>query len=298
MTAVAAALYAVPLTAFIAERTARAKAARAEGNRDLAARITALPKPSASAWLVNRLAILEPGLLDRVVELGATLRAAQEAADGERLRALATERRALLAELTATAEELAGAAGQRAGPAALEEFQQTLQAAVVSEEAAAAIRPGRLVRALKAGGLDPVDLAGAVALPGQLAPSRDPAPTRPVADDDGRTEEREEAERNAAERNAADTATRAQDLRRAADEAQARADAADAVVVGQEAAAADLRARLDALRSELEEVEAGLQPSRRAAAEAQQAHRDASRAAAGASSAADEAAAALRRLTG
>lgn len=286
------ALYALPLTAFIVERAARAKAARAEGNRDLAARITALPKPSASAWLVNRLAILEPGSLDRVVELGATLRAAQEAADGERLRALATERRALLAELTATAEELAGAAGQSAGPAALEEFQQTLQAAVVSEEAAAAIRSGRLVRTLKADGLDPVDLAGAVALPGQLAPSRDLAPTRPVADDDGRTEEREEAERNAA-----DTATRAQDLRRAADEAQARADAADAVVVEREAAAADLRARLDALRSELEEVEAGLQPSRRAAAEAQQAHRDASRAASGASSAADDAAAALRRLT-
>lgn len=50
---VAGHLYALPFDEFVVARTAAAKAAAAESNRQLSQAIKALPKPSAAAWTVN-----------------------------------------------------------------------------------------------------------------------------------------------------------------------------------------------------------------------------------------------------
>ena len=47
-------LYGLPLDRFVAERGALAKALRAEGNKDEAARVGSLRKPSVAAWTVNQ----------------------------------------------------------------------------------------------------------------------------------------------------------------------------------------------------------------------------------------------------
>lgn len=264
------ALYALPPAAFTAERNARAKAARADGDRDLAARISALPRASASAWLVNVLVREAEDDLDQVLRLGAELREAQRGADRDRLRELGAARRDLLAEVADRAADRAQEEGHRAGAAALEELQQTLQAAMVDDDAAAAVRTGRLVRALQADGLDPVDVANAVGGPGGGAPARrKPQPDRaPDHDAEGKAERARQ--REAAAQHVADAERRA---RRASTEAEdAAADAADAEeqVRQQEQAAQDLRRRLDELRTALHEAEQLLTEAQQAASAARE----------------------------
>ena len=52
---VAGELYGLPPEEFVRARTGREKQARAAGDRDLAAQIHALAKPTAVAWLANQL---------------------------------------------------------------------------------------------------------------------------------------------------------------------------------------------------------------------------------------------------
>jgi hypothetical protein len=252
---VAAELLSGPLGGFTAERNARAKAARADGDRDLAGRIGALPKPSVSAWLVDLLAREAPDDLQRVLDLGEALQQAQEDADRARLRELAAERRSLLSEVARSAASRAEAAGQRVGDAVLEEVQQTLQAALSSPAAAAAVRTGRLVRALDADGIEPVDLDGAVAggAPSSRPPGRGSA-RRGSARRDGNgpvdAEHEAAARREAEERRRRLTA--AQDR---AEEAAARARAAAATAEDRQRDAADLRKRVEELRTRLQAAE-------------------------------------------
>jgi len=268
LTAAAAELYALPLGRFTAERAARAKAVRADGDRDLAARISALPKPSAAAWLVDALAA--PDDLQRVLDLGKDLRQAQEAADRDRLRELTAERRALLPEVARAAAARAEAVGQHVSDAVLEELQQTLQAALASAAAAAAIRTGRLVRALAADGLDPVDLGDAVAggapEPGQDAPR---AKRRSPEPDDGEQERRE------AEQRAAEQARRLEEARDRARSAAAQARDTDALTEDRCHDVEDLRRRLDDLQTRLESAQRALDAAGAAAEEAHRAADDA-----------------------
>src|SRR4051812_28617732 len=54
------ALFAVPLEDFVAERTALARALRAEGDRPAATAVGKLRKPTPAAWALNRLARSDP----------------------------------------------------------------------------------------------------------------------------------------------------------------------------------------------------------------------------------------------
>jgi hypothetical protein len=274
---VAAELLSGPLAGFTAERNARAKAARADGDRDLAARIGALPKPSVSAWLIDLLAREAPDDLQRVLDLGDALRQAQDEADRPRLRELAVERRALLSEVARSTAKRAEETGQRVGETVLEEVQQTLQAALASPSAAAAVRTGRLVRALDADGFDPVDLDDAVAggAPDGVSPGRGSARQGGHGPADG---EREAAARRAAEEHDRRLAA----ARDRAEEAVATARDAAATAEDRQRDAADLRKRLEELRPRLEAAE--------------QAHTDAETAAAAARAEADDAEAEVDRI--
>src|SRR4051812_10335881 len=85
-------LYAVPLAEFTPARDA---AAKEQTDKELAARVKALKKPSVAAWAVNLLVRREADQIDQVLALGDSLRAAAESMSGEELRALTRQRRAL-----------------------------------------------------------------------------------------------------------------------------------------------------------------------------------------------------------
>jgi len=161
LTAIAAELYGLLPDEFTAARNERSRAARGD-DRDLAARIQDLKRPSPPAWLVNQLVRHRPDQLDAVLELGAELRAAQDDLDAAQLAQLAKQRRQLVSAVAHDAAELAEELGNPVRGPVLDAVAQTLQAAMSDVAAAAAVRSGRLVRGLEAVGLE-VDLEGAVA---------------------------------------------------------------------------------------------------------------------------------------
>ena len=160
----AAGLYALPPEDFIAARDEASDAARAAGDPAAATALKALRRPSVAAWLVNRLTVGQPGLLDELLGLGPALAEAQAGGDATALRALGAQRRALV-----EAVAHAAAQGRTVSAAVYAEVVATLEAALADPTSAEAVRSGRLVRALSYAGFGPVELAGAVALvPGRL----------------------------------------------------------------------------------------------------------------------------------
>ena len=95
-------LYADDPDGFTARRAELAERARDAGEPAVAKKITALRKPTRSAWVVNRLVRTDPGVRSRLDDLAADLR---EASGGGRLRELTAARAKLVDELTRTALE-------------------------------------------------------------------------------------------------------------------------------------------------------------------------------------------------
>ncbi|MFD1051520.1 hypothetical protein ACFQ1S_41215, partial [Kibdelosporangium lantanae] len=67
-------LYALLPSEFMAARTEFTREAREAGDRETAARIAKLKKPSQAAWALNLLARKEPDELKRLANLGTALR--------------------------------------------------------------------------------------------------------------------------------------------------------------------------------------------------------------------------------
>ncbi|GAA2225252.1 hypothetical protein N1031_04720 [Herbiconiux moechotypicola] len=292
---VARELHASAPAAFVAARTARAKQAQAEGERDLAARIRALTKPSSAAWAVNALDSEQPELVERVVELGSALRAASTERDAARLRELAQARQALLAELAREARAVAEAFEVPLSDAAVGELQQSFQAAMVDPRAANAVRSGMLVRAIASDGLGPVDLEGAVAVgsAGQKGAARSHTAGEGIAatgraDTTGAADARRRA---AEEERRRDTEER---RRREAEEARADADDAerhlaetDSALDDAEQTRAALEQRIRELHDELDRARDELAKLTRSLAHLRSAHTAAARTAAAARREAD-----------
>lgn len=201
-------LYTLTPEQFTAARNERAKQL---GDPVLAARVRELRKPSPAAWVVNALVRKRRHEIDEVLELGASLREAQEDLDRAELAALTKQRRQLVTALAKQGAQLAESAGHRVSASVVEEVAQTLQAAMTDAAASDAILTGRLVRSLTAVGFDPVDLDGAVA--GGPAPVR---VAKPAKRDDAARQALENARGDAAEaeRKAADAASARDDVDR------------------------------------------------------------------------------------
>ena len=181
-------LYTADPDEFTGRRAELAASARDAGEPAMARQITALRKPTRSAWAVNRLVRSDPGVRSRIGALAADLR---EAGDGARLRELTAARARLVDELTRAALR-----GLPAPPAALrEEVTATFDAAIADPEVAA--RLGTLVRAAQYAGFGP-GLAIAPA-PAPAAKPRTPAPAEAAAEREARRQEKiMEAERGLA----------------------------------------------------------------------------------------------------
>lgn len=99
-------------------------------------------KPTAAAWIVNRLALRHKDARQRLADLGEGLRAAHAALDGTRIRELSAEQHRLIDELTGAA--LRAADVRTPSAAVREDVTGTLQAAVADPQVRA--RLGRLTR--------------------------------------------------------------------------------------------------------------------------------------------------------
>lgn len=213
-------LYALPPGEFTGVRNGHARRLRGEGDRVTAERVARLRKPAAAAWLVNMLVRHEDEEVATALDLGDGLRQAQADLDGQALRELSRQRRRLVTAITGGGRSLARDLGHPASDRTLLQVEETLNAAMLDAEAAAAVRTGMLVDALSTSGLGTLRLADAVAdhtALGEVAGSASrPGPTPegggtdgsgrsnlsvvPEADADDREHRREQARRRARER--------------------------------------------------------------------------------------------------
>lgn len=164
-------LYSGDPEGFVARRKELAAAARAAGDGAAARQITALAKPTRSAWLVNRLVRTDPSVPARLAELGDQLRAGEAALDGPSIRKLSIARRELVEALTRQAVATPGASATLR-----EEVIETLNAAIADPEVAAQVAAGTLVRAARWAGFGP----GIGTAIGTAAVTPAPAPARPA----------------------------------------------------------------------------------------------------------------------
>jgi hypothetical protein len=172
VTEVADQLYALTPAEFTAARDERARQARQAGQRDEAAAIKKLARPTTSAWLVNQLSREAPNQLGSLVEVAEALEEAQRTLAGDRLRELSAQRRHVINDLLPQAAEIASRAGQPASAAVMGEVRATLEAALADSAARAAVQSGRLTKPLAYAGLGEVDLAAALALPASQPAAR------------------------------------------------------------------------------------------------------------------------------
>jgi hypothetical protein len=250
-------LYGVDLEQFVSTRTALAKRLRSDGDREGAAAVGKLVKPTRAAWAVNRLVRDRPQEIGALVEAGEALAGAQEqlldGAEADVLRGAAEAARRLVDALADEAP-VQGAARDK--------VRATLHAATVDEEVRAEVAAGRVVREHSAsgfGGLDALLAAGFEAKPGgkRSRPAREPEPEPEPPRPDPRE------------------VRRRRDALRRAKEAEAKAEDA---VTGAQRSLDQVESTITARRRDLEEAQAALDDARdrreraeRAAAEVQEA---------------------------
>jgi hypothetical protein len=241
-------LYGLPPEDFTAARTQYEKEAKAAGDRDGAARIHALAKPSVTAWLANQLAREQRDSLEPLLELGAGLRDATRKLEGDQLRALSRQQHQLVHALVQQARQVARAAGRSVSEDAIRGLDETLRAALADEQAARLLLAGHLTDALHSSdfgsgfgsGLGAGDIADVIPIsrkaPGDFGSQRESPERAP------RDEQRQLAEHALVEAGRALAASTA-----ALDEARARAADADQ-------AATSAHERFEELRQQLEEA--------------------------------------------
>jgi hypothetical protein len=299
-------LYGLPPSAFREARDERADQARAAGDKELAAAIRKLRRPTVSAFVVNLLAREASGQVGELLELGESLREAQQALAGDRLRELSAQRRQLVTGLVQEAGRLAEQAGQPLGASAEREVQETLEAALADPAVAEAVSSGRLTTALSYAGLGAsVDVDGAVAVwpepveqpRRRAAPASDrkrkagspAAPKRRAREAGTAPRDREEAKAAERARREAETAERArqeaeaaernrQDAAEDAREAQVTLDEAEREVASARGEHEDLQRRIDELERQLGEMQEELAERLRALRHAQRSRDVAARA--------------------
>ncbi len=151
----ASALYELPAGEFTAARKARATELRGD-DRELADAVAKLPKPTAAAAAVNRLARRDPSEVRALIQAGKRLRDAQERAvggrgGGESLQEAIKEQRAALERVQRELRRL------RLSEPVLERALSTLRAASIDPELQPLLERGLLAREVESAGfaIDP-----------------------------------------------------------------------------------------------------------------------------------------------
>ncbi|MCM6773022.1 hypothetical protein NDR87_04785 [Nocardia sp. CDC159] len=240
-------LYGLDPGEFVRARDAQVKAARTAGDRELAAAIGKLRRPTVAAWAVNLLARAAGEEVGALLNLGAALRDAQRRLSGDELRTLTSQRQQVVNALSHKAGQLAETHGRPLGEAVLREIGQTLHAALADSDVAEQVRNGTLTTPANYEGFGP---SGPTLT---AAPEPPPSPPQPPAD------------RDAAARQELDDALAALESAREA------TDSARAELEHRTTELSELDARIAALRTDLEQAE----DRRRFAASAERAAQEA-----------------------
>jgi hypothetical protein len=195
-------LYGLAPGEFTAARNALAKRLKADGDAEAAKEVAAAKKPTTPAWAVNQLARESKERVKELLSLGAELRAAQarlvRGGDAGELLDLSDRERRLVQDLVEEAGTALERIGARASEATLDEVRETLHAAALDEESAAAVEEGRLVKERRAIGLGLGPL-GTEAPATRRKPAAKKTPSPRVKRAERRLEEAREAAREARE---------------------------------------------------------------------------------------------------
>ncbi|WP_329055892.1 hypothetical protein OG738_19875 [Amycolatopsis sp. NBC_01488] len=239
---VAGELYGGDLAEFVSARNAAAKAAKAEGDAELAAKIRELRKPTTAAAIVNRLAREDPAELRELAELGDELRAAHTRLAGDDLRALTRRRGELVRRIAHGLPSMSDTVSR--------EVEATLEAVAADPGTAELAVAGRLTSVAHQDTDQWFTLAATAAPPstGKRSPKlvEKSEPAKPKKDRRREEEDRKERERARAER---------ERLRKEAAELAKERAVAERDLVRTERAAEQATARVDDLRTRLAEAE-------------------------------------------
>ena len=260
-------LFSVPLEDFVAERKQVAKELRAAGEREAAAEVAKLPKPTPPAWALNQIAREDPEAVGAWLDAADELREVS-ANPGAGLRDAMAAHRDATRTLVGVVRERARPGGKPLSEPMLERVRELLQAATVDASVAEALRRGVVVESGEAPSLGvTVGDKGAPSstAAGQGGEGAGPASTPRAS---SAAAERRAAKEREAERKAKERADRQAELERhiqAAEEelARLRADAAE-----RDAAVAAADERLDDARRALNRSESESSAAHAAADEA------------------------------
>jgi hypothetical protein len=245
---------------FTSSRSAEVRAARNAGDRQLAAAVAQLRRPTIGAWLANQLSRDCQDEVEALLDLGASMRTAQEAGDGRALRDLTRQRRQMVAALVSEAKKLARARNQQLSENSTRELENTLEAAVATADAADALRAGRLNVGLTYSGFGPLDFgAPDVTEP----PKRKGTRTQPSPASKGRL--RPEGSKPPRPQPRNDWSALTLDLA----EAERMVKSAEDVVEGTQQELHDTEMKRDSLRSEIVDAERQLRETKASLKEAE-----------------------------
>jgi hypothetical protein len=240
-------LYGLPREEFVGERDALAKALRADGSRDEAAAVKALPKPTVAAWAANQAVRSQKRAARELWKAGDALSSAQDAVlagkgSGAKLREASERERAAVETLVEAARGLLGATGGDLSEATIERVRETLHAGAIDSDARDEVAAGRVVRERSPQGLFGADPFAAPA-PKRAAKTepepeakREPKPkakAKPKGTSDAAERKRERDE--AAQRKRDEAEARKREREEAAERERERKAAADRVDKAQRA---------------------------------------------------------------
>lgn len=151
-------LYGLPLDEFVKARTELERRLRKEGDRERAAAVKKLPKPSIAAWAVNQASRSQPKDRRELLDASAELRDTQErliagetsAADLDKA---ARRQRSAIDALADAAAGLLTSEGKGMADATLVRVRETLAAVAADEELAELFESGTLDRERRPAGL-------------------------------------------------------------------------------------------------------------------------------------------------
>jgi hypothetical protein len=247
-------LYGVPREEFVAARTGLARKLAAEGDKEGAAEVKRLKKPSVAAAAVNLAARRHPEAVVRLLDAGTELRHAQEEALGG---GSAEGLREATRNLASVVDEVAKLAAKEGGVSAAQRDRivTTLRAAATDDDAADLLRRGVLVEDLEVAGFG----MGDAPLPPR------PKAAKPKAEDKAAAQALAGAKRalrvaedeaDTAARRSTRQAERAEEAERRAEEAAAAAKEAKADAKRMAAEAKEARQRADEAAAQLEKLQA------------------------------------------
>jgi hypothetical protein len=220
-------LYDLPAGEFVAARDQLVKRLRQEKQREAAAEVAKLRRPSVVAAAVNRVARSHPDDVDALLDAGAALRDAQEGAvggasrgqSGDALREAMRARRDVVRRLAGEAVKLAGSEAHR------DEVVATLEAASVDADTGDLVRRGRLTKEVAPPAWGDVPMADVQLRPApakKKTQAEKPGAKKKASQKDELAERRERVKREKErEKERAKRAGTAADARRAAGEAEA-----------------------------------------------------------------------------